>query len=340
MNRIGSLLALGGLALAVALYARENFGGIVELVIAAGPGLVVASLFHALPMLFNARAWRRLLPAATRPRLRVMTWATWIRESVNGLLPVARIGGEIVAYRMIFRSPMHGIDVAASLVADMTLSILTQASFAVVGLGLLLLISRAPPGATQLVVGVAAALVLGVFLVWAQRAGTLGTLARGLDRLAASRLRGVVTESLRLDAALRALYARRRDIGACFAWQLVAWLLGAGEIWLALHFLGRPRSMLDAVVIEALIQAISSAAFVVPGALGVQEGGFLLIGAALGIDGTTALALATARRFRDLIVYFPGLIAWQCAEARARSNRTESSQAPATVHSPQQRGQK
>jgi uncharacterized membrane protein YbhN (UPF0104 family) len=58
---------------------------------------------------------------------------------------------------------------------------------------------------------------------------------------------------------------------------------------------------------------------VVPGALGVQEGGFLLVCTVLGIDGTTALALAAARRLRDLIVFFPGLIAWQWAEARARN---------------------
>ena len=98
------------------------------------------------------------------------------------------------------------------------------------------------------------------------------------------------------------------------------------EIWLALYFLGQPRSILDALVIEALVQAISSAAFVVPGALGVQEGGFLLIGAALGIDGTTALALAAARRLRDVIVFFPGLIAWQWAETRAQPKPENASE--------------
>jgi glycosyltransferase 2 family protein len=325
MNRIGSLLAIAGLALAAALFAHENFRGIVELVIAAGPGLIVASLFHAFPMLLNARAWQRLLPAATRPSLRVMTWATWIRESVNGLLPVGRIGGEIVAYRMVFRLPMHGVDVVASLIADMTLSMLTQAAFCVLGLAVMLLIAQAPAVTTQLIVGVSVALVLGVFLVWVQHAGALGAMTRMLDRLVTNRLRSVVSGSLHLDTSLRALYARRSDVGACLAWQLAGWVLGAGEIWLALHFLGQQRSALDAIVIEALIQAISSAAFAIPGALGVQEGGFLVVGAVLGIDGTTALALATARRLRDLIVFFPGLIAWQRAEARSEpSSLTES----------------
>ena len=132
------------------------------------------------------------------------------------------------------------------------------------------------------------------------------------------------TQSLRLDQALRAVYARRPDVVACFAWQFAGWVLGAGEIWLALHFLGHERSVLDALVIEALIQAVSSAAFIVPGALGVQEGGFVVICAVLGIDATTALALATARRLRDVIIFFPGLIAWQWAEMRVRSGRSAS----------------
>jgi uncharacterized membrane protein YbhN (UPF0104 family) len=120
---------------------------------------------------------------------------------------------------------------------------------------------------------------------------------------------------------LRAVYERHRDVGACFVWQLAGWLLGAGEIWLALSFLGQQRSVLDAVAIEALIQAVSSAAFIVPAALGVQEGAFVVIGAALGIDAVTALALATARRLRDVVIFFPGLIAWQWAEARMRRDR-------------------
>jgi uncharacterized membrane protein YbhN (UPF0104 family) len=78
-------------------------------------------------------------------------------------------------------------------------------------------------------------------------------------------------------------------------------------------------TLVEAVVIESLIQAISSAAFFVPGGLGVQEGGFILVGGALGLDPSTCLALAAARRIRDLLVFVPGLIAWQFAES---SNRT------------------
>ncbi len=319
MKHAGSVLSIAGLALAVMLFAREDPSAIISLVVAAGPGLIAAGLFHALPMVLNARAWQRLFERPERPTLRALTLATWIRESVNALLPVARVGGEIVAFRMARRSGVSGTDAVATLVADMALSVLTQAAFTVVGLGLMLVVAPAAAVTTQLLAGAAFAAVLGLAFVLLQRSGVAHAIARLADHLAAGRLRGIITESVRLDDALRDLYRRRRDVSACIAWQLAAWVLGAGEIWLALHFLGHPRGVLDAIVIEALIQAISSAAFMIPAALGVQEGGFLLIGALLGIDGATALALATARRLRDVIVFFPGLLAWQRAEARARS---------------------
>ncbi|MCS6492624.1 hypothetical protein NX872_30785, partial [Burkholderia thailandensis] len=48
---------------------------------------------------------------------------------------------------------------------------------------------------------------------------------------------------------------------------------------------------------------------------GLQEGGFVLIGGALGLDPATSLGLAGARRIRDLLIFVPGLLAWQHAEA-------------------------
>jgi putative membrane protein len=316
MKHIGWPLAIAGLALAVALFAREDFGAIVALVLAAGPGLVLAGVFHIVPMTLNARAWQRLLPESQRPNLRVMTWATWLRESVNGLLPVARIGGEIVAYRILRRHVPRASDLAASLVADMALSILSQVGFALLGLGLLFTTGRASATTTDLLLGIAWMIPLGIGFVVIQQTSLLGVVTRFADRLLAGRLRSTLDHSLGFDDALRSIYLRGRDVSACLAWQVVAWILGAGEVWLALYFLGHPTGVLDAIVIEALIQAVSSAAFAVPGALGVQEGGFVLIGAALGLDATTALALATARRLRDVVVFFPGLIAWQWAERR------------------------
>jgi uncharacterized membrane protein YbhN (UPF0104 family) len=98
-------------------------------------------------------------------------------------------------------------------------------------------------------------------------------------------------------------------------WQTLQNLATSLEIWLALYFLGARVSLPEAFVIESLIQAVSSAAFFVPGGIGVQEGAFILIGNALGIGPSTSLALAGARRIRDVLIFVPGLVAWQVAES-------------------------
>ncbi|MDQ2694335.1 MAG: TIGR00374 family protein, partial [Pseudomonadota bacterium] len=108
----------------------------------------------------------------------------------------------------------------------------------------------------------------------------------------------------------------RCALGACALRQLLAWLLGAGEVWLGLYFLGYPVGLLEAVLLESLGQAVRSAAFAVPGALGVQEGGYMLLGGVLGLSPEAGLALSLVRRVRELLLGIPALLAWQAAEGR------------------------
>ena len=315
MKKTGRWVALLGLLLAAALFVHDGIGPIVQLLLAAGWGLVAAGLFHAVPMAVNAQAWRVLLVPTARTGLATMTAAVWVRESVNGLLPVARIGGEVAGYRLLVQRGTPRVAVAASLIVDMAVSLLSQGAFCLVGVALLLGHGSADRYAAQLGLAFGVLAALGVALALLQRAGLLERLAGAANRLVAGRWAGLAEHSARIDRAARLIYRRRGRVAACFAWQLAGWLLGAAEIWLALYFLGHPVGMADAVILEAIVQAISSVAFVVPGALGVQEGGFLLVGAALGIDAPTSLALAAARRIRDLVVFFPGLLAWQWYES-------------------------
>ena len=95
-------------------------------------------------------------------------------------------------------------------------------------------------------------------------------------------------------------------------------LAKAGEIWLALWLMGHPVSLVEALILESLTQAVRAAAFMVPGGVGVQEGGLVLIGSVLGLSPGLSLALSLAKRFRELILGLPGLIGWQLLERRHR----------------------
>jgi glycosyltransferase 2 family protein len=102
----------------------------------------------------------------------------------------------------------------------------------------------------------------------------------------------------------------------CFLWQFAGWMAGALGIWVAAQAIGAPVGAGDALATEAMVQAVASAAFLMPGALGVQEAGFLGLGMLLGLDAEAAAALAVARRLRDLLVFLPGLVVWARAERR------------------------
>lgn len=316
MKNAGRWIALLGFVLAVALFAHDGFEPIGKLLLAAGWGLLFAALFHAVPMLINARAWQVLLLPSARAGLMTMTEAVWVRESVNGLLPVARIGGEVAGYRVLTRHGMAAAPAAASLVVDMAVSLLSQAVFCLVAGALLLRHGNASELVVQLALGFAVLAAFGAVFVVVQQSGLFARLFRLANRLGAGRWAALGLQGERIDRAAQAIYQRKRRLAACLGWQLLGLAAGAGELWLALAFLGHPASFADAVILEATVQAIGSIAFIVPGALGVQEGGFLLIGAALGIDGPTALALAASRRLRDAVVLFPGLLIWQRVESK------------------------
>ena len=68
--------------------------------------------------------------------------------------------------------------------------------------------------------------------------------------------------------------------------------------------------------VASLGQGVHSAAFLVPGALGALEGGFVLFGALLGVPADIALAISLAKRVRELALGLPGLIVWQWVEGR------------------------
>src|SRR5277367_2435693 len=138
MKYLGRIAAFLGLLAAVWLVWHSNPGAVYSLMKTAGAGLLLAGLVHVLPMTANAKDWQTLIIGETQPRLSRMLHLVWIRESVNSMLPVARIGGEIVSFRIMRRWGLGAPLATASLVVDMQLTLISQMMFALVGIGFLL----------------------------------------------------------------------------------------------------------------------------------------------------------------------------------------------------------
>jgi putative membrane protein len=336
MKHLGRVAALVGLLLSLWLVWRGNPGAVLGALRAAGAGLVLAALVHVLPMLANACDWRSLIRGANRPSVLNMLHVVWVRESVNSMLPVARVGGEVIAFRMLKGWGVRPSTAVGSIIVDMQLTVISQLLFTMVGIGFLF--AHAQSGtlrlAGQLAWGVAALAPLLLLFALVQHANPFERITRVLNRVTSGKLAALVGQSAQIDRSIKLIWRRRAVVlRYLLFWQPLQCFLTSLEIWLALHFLGVPVTLVEAVVIESLIQAISSAAFFVPGGLGVQEGGFILVGGALGLEPSTCLALAAARRIRDLMVFVPGLIAWQFAESSSRIRERGQRRARAVARS-------
>jgi uncharacterized membrane protein YbhN (UPF0104 family) len=124
-----------------------------------------------------------------------------------------------------------------------------------------------------------------------------------------------------IDLAIQQTYGRGGGVAASFALSLIGWLVGTGEVYLLLRLIGHTVSWSDALLLESLGQAIRGAAFAVPGALGVQEGGYLLLAPLAGLSPEAALALSLAKRAREILLGLPGLLCIHLSEGRALAPR-------------------
>ena len=318
--RLGGLLGgLAGTALAAWLLHSYGVGQIFVLLVQVGlGGSVVFVAFHLIQIAFSALAWRIITgPIIPRPGLAAFCVLRWIREGVNNLLPVAQIGGEFVAARLLRQRGVPLAPAIAGTVADLTMEMVTQIVFTLMGLGILVRGGLAGNVQAMVINGlIVATLIAGGFLA-AQWLGLAAAIEGGLLRLGRSLGWAGSAQVEGLHHALLACYrAPGRVLGAASA-QMVSWLLGSAEVCLALHLLGHDVGLGNGLAIESLGQALKAVGFAIPGALGVQEGGYLLVCGLFALPPQVAIALSLMKRLREMALGIPAIVAWRVYEQRA-----------------------
>ncbi len=310
------LCLFAGAALFTVLLIREGLPQVGRAVAKAGWGIAAVVAYHFLvPLFLDATAWWSLFPKPDRLPLRKLFWMRWVGESVSTLVPSAAVGGDAVRARLAAIDGAPLSISAASVIVDVTLGVFTQAGFTLLGLVLIVDVTGQKnfvgPTLLGTLVGVLA--VAGFYFV--QRLGMFRFLGLIIARLANSpEWQSLVQSGETLDRTIRALYTRRRGVVLCCLWTIVSLVGGSGEIWIALHALGLQATLVNAVILQSMVLTIRSVAFPVPGGVGVQEGGYLVVGNLLGIPGDAAFALSLIARVRELALGIPGLITWQWIE--------------------------
>lgn len=312
--RIAALLLLAGLAAGTALVAWYDAGAIATTLLKIGwGGFVLICAIHFCLIAINGVAWHVLIPGDPLRRWPIFVWARLVRTAAAEVLPLSQLGGPAAGIRLAVLHDVPGALAAASVIVDVAIEFVTQLAYAT--LALLLLALRRPdaevmlPAAAWLIV--AAALCAGFIL--AQRRGS--RLFERLSPRIARHFSSVLPTTIEaITASLAAIHRRPRRIAIATALHFIEWLASGAEGWLALHLMDVPISFAAVTGIEGLLYAVRSAAFMVPIAAGVQEGGYLLVGAAFGLAPDQALALSLLKRGRDLTLGVPALLGWQAFE--------------------------
>ena len=311
------LATLVGLALLVGLVAYYGVNEVGGAFLRAGLlGVLAVSAYHLVPLFCSAMGWRALMTALWPVRPLTVIWARLVREGAANILPVMQVGSEVIGARiLILHGGRPGV-VGGAVIADLTVEVMTQFLFTLLGVGFLLLRPHESGTVQWLIVGLAVALPLLVGFFVAQHLGLFKLLEDFIERMA-EKWRWVQEMKITgLHDSLKSIYANHRGVLASGVFHMASWLFGAGEIWIALYFMGAAITIPEALILESLYQAVRAVGFAIPGALGVQEGGFLLIGGLLGIGPDVALALSLIKRARDLVLGVPSLLGWHFFEGR------------------------
>ncbi len=283
-----------------------------------GWGLIPVSLYHLVPLALSAFSWRDLYPRDHSLGPGRMILLRWVRESINGLLPVGGVGGDFVVVRLSHLAGVPGAPAAAAMVVDLTLGVITQLFFVMLGLALLVMRSNAPTVlaiAWSVLVALAVMMVAVAIFLRLQHRGMFEVstrIAGGLLR--SQRIADLAGRAASVDAAVVEAYRDRPRLWRSGIIRLAGWMAGTGEIWLAMYFFCQPISWTDAFILEALSAGVRAVAFMVPGALGILEGSFIIFGPLFGLPPQTSLMISLVKRVREIGLGLPGLAAWQLLE--------------------------
>jgi len=310
------LLALGLFTLGFLVW-HIGPRNIYEAAATLGPVALLAILIPSLIMyVIEAYGWKVTLGDTAKhvPFWRLLAIRT-AGEFVNMTTPTAYVGGEPLKAYLLKKHHVPIVEGLASVVIAKTTMTIAEVLFILVGLALAfwLLGANGSSGHTMAAASVSVGLLLfgTTVFVFVQRKGLFTWLLEMLRKIG---LRIGFLESredqLRsLDRTILKFYTHNRPaFYASTGLFLLGWLAEALEVFVMISYLGGPVMALSAISIGGLSVFIKGGTFFIPGSLGAQDGGNLLLLKAFGYSDVTGITFALLRRFRELIWIGVGLL--------------------------------
>lgn len=318
LRYLALILTIAGLAVALWLIGANGWAEVFRAVAVVGPGglaALVAWQFLVFGLL--GFCWWLVTPEVPPRAIASLVWARTVRDAASEVLPFSQVGGIVIGARAGVAAGVPPAPLYAGMIADQTTELAGQLLFTLFGVAVLL--TRLDGhGAVLPPVLAGAAAMAGLMAAFAFAQQPMLRLAKALTG-------HVLPASLATFDAVRdrlvTVYRRRGRVVAAFLLHFIGWIGSGIAGWIALHAMGRPLPLIDVLTVEALIFALRTVAFMIPGGIGVQEAAYALLGPIFGLAAGPALALSIVKRARDVSFGIPVVVLWQLLEARALRRR-------------------
>jgi glycosyltransferase 2 family protein len=266
-------------------------------------GLLIIAVVHLPVVALMGIAWSLAAGSAHIASARRFMWARLVRDAAAETLPFSQIGGFVLGVRALRLSAPAALRGVLSMSVDLIIELGAKLPYVLAGLSVLIVV--APGSGLMRPLGIGLVLTaVAVIAPWLARRRLGNALDRVIRKvsqrwpvLASLRQLGVHGDS---NAVVDDILSHRRRLALGFGLHLLCWFLGAAELWLVFALLGKPVSVPEALVIDAVVAGLRTFVFMVPVAAGVQEASYVLACAVFGIAPATAVAASLARRARDL----------------------------------------
>jgi uncharacterized protein (TIRG00374 family) len=310
------LLALGLLTLSLLVW-HIGPGNIYKAAAQLGPAALFAILIPSVIMyILEAHGWKMTLgPSANHiPFWQVLVIRT-AGEVVNMTTPTAYIGGEPLKAYLLQKRNVPMVEGLASVVIAKTTMTIAQILFILIAIALAFWISGSNGSSGHFIA--AGLLSVGLLLfgivafIFVQRRG-LFTWILGILRKFGLRIGFLEVREeklISLDRTILNFYTHHQwKFYASIGFYFLGWLAEALEVFMIISYLGEPANLLSAISIGGLAVFIKGGTFFIPGSLGAQDGGNLLLLKAFGYSDVTGITFALLRRFRELVWIGIGLV--------------------------------
>ena len=245
-------------------------------------------------------------------------------EAINMIIPSANFAGEPLKAYLLKRHNISMLDGIASVVISKAIMTISQIIFVMLGVGFLLFqLHVSGPRLISIIVITLLGIPMILFILFIQKRGIFLSFSKLLQKLGIkiAFVEKNVDRLIELDKNIMQFYRHnKKNFYLSFIFYFLGWIAGLIEVLLVLYLLNIPINFLSIYIIESLSTVAKGITSFIPGSMGGQEGGIIMIFLNLKLSASIAITFCILRRLRELIWVASGLVIlskleWKIAES-------------------------